>query len=282
MLHLHRLRALCRLPSGLGDYLRSLSFEAVPARDTEVQLQHCTPWVVEPPAPARHIRPGPPVEAVLAAIVLALEVTHQSLGLLQLLGGCTAAYVISIAIERTRRNATRDANRKLVGTPRLLYIVSRYIPMPHRPDIDAPQYQALADLRYQIRRFLTFSEAAARAADVEPQQHQLLLVLKALRPHERPTIAIVAERLQIQHNSAVELVKRSVQRGLVERRTSTEDRREASLHITRAGERLLRRLSLAHQTELRSAAPALLMALEALVGTAGSTRAKRPRSGGRP
>ncbi len=154
--------------------------------------------------------------------------------------------------------------------------------MPHAHDLGAAQYRALADLRYQIRRFLTFSEAAARAADVEPQQHQLLLVLKALRPHERPTVGVVAERLQIQHNSAVELVKRSVERGLVERRTATEDRREASLRITRAGERVLRRLSLAHGTELRSAAPALLMALDALVGNVGSDGMARRRSGGRP
>ena len=154
------------------------------------------------------------------------------------------------------------------------------MPTPHVRDLDAGQYEALADLRYQIRRFLTFSEAAARAAGVEPQQHQLLLVLKSLRPHERPTVGIVAERLQIQHNSAVELVKRSVERGLVERRTGTVDRREASLRITGAGERVLRRLSLAHRTELRSAAPALLTALNQLVGTVGSSRDARRRSGG--
>jgi DNA-binding MarR family transcriptional regulator len=136
-------------------------------------------------------------------------------------------------------------------------------------DLGARQYRALAELRYQIRRFLTFSEAAARAAGVEPQQHQLLLVLKALGPHERPTVRVVAQRLQIQHNSAVELVKRSVERGLVERRTGKEDRREASLRITPAGDRVLRRLSLAHRAELRSAAPALLEALDALVARPG-------------
>ncbi len=147
--------------------------------------------------------------------------------------------------------------------------------MPRATDLSAAHYEALAALRYQIRRFLTYSEAAARDADVEPQQHQLLLVLKALRPDERPTIGMVAERLQIQHNSAVELVKRSVERGLVERRTAAEDRREASLRITRAGERLLRRLSLAHRAELRSAAPALLTALEALVGSKPTRSRKR-------
>jgi len=137
--------------------------------------------------------------------------------------------------------------------------------MPRHRDLGARQYRALAELRYQIRRFLTFSEAAARDAGVEPQQHQLLLVLKALRPDGKPTIRTIADRLQIQHNSAVELVKRSVERGLVERRTSREDRREASLHLSRAGERLLRRLSIAHRSELRSAAPLLLHALDALL-----------------
>jgi DNA-binding MarR family transcriptional regulator len=135
-------------------------------------------------------------------------------------------------------------------------------------DLGATQYRALAELRYQIRCFLNFSEAAARAANVEPQQHQLLLVLKALRLPERPTIRAIAQRLQIQHNSAVELVKRAIAGGLVERRIAKQDRREASLHITPRGGRVLRRLSLSHRSELRSAAPALLKALESLVGRA--------------
>lgn len=136
--------------------------------------------------------------------------------------------------------------------------------MPHLPDLDEAQYRALAELRYRIRCFLTFSEAAARAAAVEPQQHQLLLVLKALPSDARPTIALVAERLQIRHNSAVDLVKRTIRRGLVERRTGAEDRREASLHLTPAGRGVLRRLSLAHRSELRVAAPELLDALRAV------------------
>jgi DNA-binding MarR family transcriptional regulator len=126
-------------------------------------------------------------------------------------------------------------------------------------------YRALAELRYRIRRFLAFSEAAARAAGIEPQQHQLLLVLKALRPGEPRTIALVAERLQIRHNSAVDLVTRSVHRGIVERRAGRSDRREVALRITPNGQRLLRRLSLSHRAELRSEAPSLIEALGALV-----------------
>jgi DNA-binding MarR family transcriptional regulator len=139
--------------------------------------------------------------------------------------------------------------------------------MPTTRSVTTREYRALAELRYQIRRFLNFSEVAARDVEIEPQQHQLLLVIKALRPPERPTIRSIAERLQIQHNSAVELVKRSGERGLIERRIARHDRREASLHLTVKGSRVLRRLSVAHRSELRSAAPALLQALQALVGT---------------
>src|SRR5260221_2230699 len=86
------------------------------------------------------------------------------------------------------------------------------------------EYRALAEVRYVIRRFLNFSEASARAAGVQPQQHQLLLALKGMPGGCRPTIGMVAERLQLQHNSAVELGQRSIERGLVERRGIDSDR----------------------------------------------------------
>jgi DNA-binding MarR family transcriptional regulator len=126
-------------------------------------------------------------------------------------------------------------------------------------------YAALAQVRYEIRRFLTFSEGMARGADIEPQQHQLLLALRGLPEEIRPTIAVLAERLQIRHHSAVELVSRSVKRGLVRRARSRGDRREVMLVMTPRGERLLAALSRAHREELRSAAPTLVRALEALI-----------------
>ena len=87
-----------------------------------------------------------------------------------------------------------------------------------------------------------FSESAARGVEVESQQHQLLLVVKALRPPDRPTIRTIAERLQIQHNSAVELVDRAEEHGLVLRKPSADDRRAVVLEITPRGELLLREL----------------------------------------
>jgi DNA-binding MarR family transcriptional regulator len=140
------------------------------------------------------------------------------------------------------------------------------------PRITRRDYEALAEVRCRIRTFLAFSEAAARDAGIEPQQHQLLLALKALRPGDKTTIRVVAERLLIQHNSAVELINRSVERGLVERRRSESDGREVALTITARGERVLEHLSLAHKTELMAAAPSLLRALRTLVARRTATK----------
>jgi DNA-binding MarR family transcriptional regulator len=129
------------------------------------------------------------------------------------------------------------------------------------------EYRAFAEFRYVLRRFLNFSETAARGASIEPQQHQLLLALKGLPTELRPTIRTLAERLQLRHNSTVELVQRSIESGLVQRKASPLDGREVLLSITARGERLLRSLSIAHRTEMRSAAPALIRSLEALLAS---------------
>jgi DNA-binding MarR family transcriptional regulator len=131
--------------------------------------------------------------------------------------------------------------------------------------LTAKDYAALAQVRYEIRRFLTFSENMARGAGIEPQQHQLLLALKGLPEGDRPTIGVLSERLQIRHHSAVELVSRSVASGLVRRVPSETDRREVTLEMTAEGQRLLATLSIAHREELRSAAPSLVRALEAII-----------------
>jgi DNA-binding MarR family transcriptional regulator len=147
----------------------------------------------------------------------------------------------------------------------------------HPQEIPPRDYWALAELRYLIRRFLEFSESSARAAGVEPQQHQLLLAIKGLPPDRRPTIAAVAERLCVQHHSAVELVQRSIERGLVERQTSDVDRREAKLRITARGERVLRRLTALHRRQLRTAGSALVDALEAIIKRPQRARAARSK-----
>jgi DNA-binding MarR family transcriptional regulator len=138
-------------------------------------------------------------------------------------------------------------------------------------------YRALAELRYQIRCFLHFSEEMARKAGLEPHQHQFMLALKGLPSEVRPRIAELAERLQIRHHSAVELVDRLEQHGYI-RRQSGEDRREVLLSLTPKGEKVLQKLSLEHEYELRNRGPALIAALEHTVPQKRSPRIRRPAS----
>jgi DNA-binding MarR family transcriptional regulator len=133
------------------------------------------------------------------------------------------------------------------------------------PSPRAVDYQALADFRYEIRRFLNFSERLAHAAGVEPQQHQALLAIKGLPAHRVATIGVLAERLLIQHHSAVELVNRLEAKGLLRRTRSVADRREVVLTLSRGGEALLKQLTRPHHWELKSARPRLLAALAAAI-----------------
>jgi len=128
-------------------------------------------------------------------------------------------------------------------------------------------YQSLAEVRYQIRRFLHFSEQASRKAGLEPRQHQLMLALKGLPKGLRPRVGDLAERLQIQHHSTVELVDRLAARGYVRRQRVGEDRREVLLSLTAKGVRILRELSLHHRAELRTQGPALIAALRRAIPT---------------
>lgn len=137
--------------------------------------------------------------------------------------------------------------------------------------VSATEYQALAEVRYRIRRFVNFSEARARAVGLEPQQHQLLLAIRGMPEEQTPTIGAVAERLQIRHNSAVELVNRCERRGLVKKRPGERDRRQVHLQLSQRGARLLEKLALSHRTELRSMAPLLLGALGTLLQKRGGS-----------
>ena len=126
-------------------------------------------------------------------------------------------------------------------------------------------YHALAEMRYQIRRFLRFSEQAAREEGLVPQQHQLLLALKGLPAGRKATISELAERLQLRHHSTVELIDRLVKRGLTARLRDDVDRRRVIVQLTPQGEHLLVNLSLLHCTELQTAGPALVRALRPLL-----------------
>ncbi|HXV78663.1 MAG TPA: MarR family transcriptional regulator [Candidatus Binatia bacterium] len=133
-----------------------------------------------------------------------------------------------------------------------------------------PNFKAMAELRYQIRLFLRFSENAARQAGIEPQQHQLLLAVRGLPDHLRPTIGVLAERMQLQHHSTVELIDRLVDRGFLCRLRATDDRRQVLIKLTHDGEEFLKKLSLHHLQELQSIGPTFVKVLQSLIAESGA------------
>lgn len=126
-------------------------------------------------------------------------------------------------------------------------------------------YRALAAFRYQIRRFLHFSEMTARNEGLEPQQHQMLLGIRASLGEDGPTVGELADFLMIRHHSAVGLLNRLVERGLAERVRGTTDRRQVRIRLTPAGDETLHRISALHHRQLREWGPELVGSLSGLL-----------------
>ncbi len=136
------------------------------------------------------------------------------------------------------------------------------------------EYIALAEFRYLLRRFLRHMEERVRELGVNPQQYQLVLAVKGLPRNQAPTIGRLAERMQLNHNSMVELVDRSERSGLLRRERAGPDRRRVTLSITPEGEALLRRLGSAAREELRSSGRSLIEAVRRLTGVPAPSRSK--------
>jgi DNA-binding MarR family transcriptional regulator len=108
----------------------------------------------------------------------------------------------------------------------------------------------LALFRYSLRKFLRFSEKAAKQFGVTPQQHQLMLGVAGFTDRGTASISELAEFLQERHHSVVELVERAVQNKLVSREHDSTDRRVVIVSLTRLGEETLSKLSTLHQEEI--------------------------------
>lgn len=139
----------------------------------------------------------------------------------------------------------------------------------------AAEFRALAEFRYRIRIFLNGSEEAARKAGLEPQQYALMLALRGLPVSVEASIRELAERMQLRHHSVVELADRLERRQLLRRERSRTDRRQVILHLTSRGERVLTGLVKQRITELRTAAPALVESLTAVIRSTQENRGKR-------
>ncbi|NYT58966.1 MarR family transcriptional regulator [Alcaligenaceae bacterium] len=125
-------------------------------------------------------------------------------------------------------------------------------------------YQALAAFRLTLRRFYAFSEAAAIQEGLTPQQHQALLAIKGISGTSLPSIGDVAEQMLIRHHSAVELINRLEQMGLVRRVRDADDGRKVRVALKPRAEEILAMLSVAHLKELESLRPLLMKLLRNL------------------
>ena len=109
----------------------------------------------------------------------------------------------------------------------------------------------LAQFRYALRKFLRFSEQAARECGVTPQQHQLMLGVYGFNNHGTANVSELAEFLQERHHSVVGLIERAEQHGLVLRTADTADRRVVNVSLTRKGEKTLLKLTRMHYQEAK-------------------------------
>lgn len=139
-------------------------------------------------------------------------------------------------------------------------------PARRPPRLSTEDYQTLSRFRYLLRRFLEYSQSAAVEAGLTPRQHQALLAIKGFPRGLDVGIHDLAERLRVRHHSAVELVDRLEEAGLVVRKQDSTDRRRVLLRLTPAAERRLASLSAIHLEELRRMRPALLEILKAADG----------------
>ena len=126
------------------------------------------------------------------------------------------------------------------------------MPKRYDPHLTKHDFEVLADFRYQIRKFVRFSEQIARRHGITPRQYLLLLHVKGYPGRDWATIGELAERLQAKHHGVVALVSRCEKQGFVERRRSSEDRRRIEIRLLENGERVLEKLARLHRAELLS------------------------------
>lgn len=141
-------------------------------------------------------------------------------------------------------------------------------------------YRTLLAFRTALTRFLHWSAEQLGSAGLTPQQHNLLLAIRGHPGASGPSIREIAEYLALRHHTAVELVDRVQQAGLVKRCSDPRDRRIVRVQLTGAGKRLVARLDAAHREELRQIAPALGIIYQSLGVPAPDSDQERPEKSG--
>jgi DNA-binding MarR family transcriptional regulator len=130
--------------------------------------------------------------------------------------------------------------------------------------VNETSLKSLSEFRYEMRKFLSFSEMAAERCGIGTQQYQLMQVIAAAPEGQTPTISYLAERMILRHNSTVELVDRAERSGLVRRGQDERDLRRSLVQLTALGKELLERLVVEHMEELAPRCGSLIEALREL------------------
>jgi DNA-binding MarR family transcriptional regulator len=146
------------------------------------------------------------------------------------------------------------------------------------PQVTEADYRALSEFRYRIRHFLADSGKAALSAGLEPEQFQLLLAIKGLPLSKEASIQVLAERLHVNHNTAVERVDRLAQIHLLRRMHSLADRRIVLVELTPRGSRVLEKLARKRMEEIRTSGTELVKSLAQVIAATRRVSRKRNRA----
>jgi len=125
----------------------------------------------------------------------------------------------------------------------------------------------LAEFRFRLRIFLSFSESSAERHGIQAQQYQLMQVIASLPSDQQASISFLAERMVLRHNSTVELVDRAEKAGLVARQSDPRDLRRSLVKLTPEGEHIMRIMVTEHVAELKRLGPEIMSALEAVINS---------------
>jgi DNA-binding MarR family transcriptional regulator len=150
------------------------------------------------------------------------------------------------------------------------------------PTLTDDDYRRLLELRTGLRRFLRWSEQHAEAAGLTPAQHQLLLAIRGHSDPRGPTVGDVADYLLLRHHSAVGLVDRAANAGLITRSQDPDNLSVVRLRLTDEGSRQLEALSEQHLEELAHLAPTMHALWDALEHAAHGDPEGTPHPAGRP
>ena len=168
----------------------------------------------------------------------------------------------------------------LAGQPARASIARK--PSPARAaQLDVAHLRRLAEFRYQLRRFLHASQTAAEEAGLRNQQYQMLQCVGGMPPDLEPTIANVAARMLLKHNSTVELVDRTIEQGLLRRVADSADHRRILLRVTPQGERILASLAEFHTRQLEQSGPELVRALSHVLSASAAGHSRSAKSAAR-